>query len=126
MYSFDTNTRGHVRNRAKCRKCNSIIESFTVSDYVPCECGEIAIDGGSFKFLLYAKNWENFIRISDNDEEIEIKVSEIEHKDDEGDRVRHLKFLIEKYELLPTQALQAPATNYDVLSILKLVDSLLS
>jgi len=34
------------RNRARCRACGSIIESRSCHDYVSCECGGIAVDGG--------------------------------------------------------------------------------
>lgn len=34
------------RNRARCRKCITIIESEHRHDYVSCKCGAIAVDGG--------------------------------------------------------------------------------
>lgn len=34
------------RNAARCRKCDTIIESKTVHDFVSCECGAIFVDGG--------------------------------------------------------------------------------
>lgn len=33
-------------NRAKCTKCDSIIESKSVHDFVECKCGRIFVDGG--------------------------------------------------------------------------------
>jgi len=35
-----------IRNRARCRKCNSIIESKTRHDFVWCKCKSIFVDGG--------------------------------------------------------------------------------
>lgn len=35
-----------IRNSAICLQCNSEIESKHVHDYVVCECGNIAVDGG--------------------------------------------------------------------------------
>ena len=35
-----------IRNMARCKKCGDVIESRHVHDYVPCECGAIAVDGG--------------------------------------------------------------------------------
>lgn len=55
-----------MRNRAKCKNCDSILESFTLYDYVECSCGGIAIDGGSYRLNAYARNWENFLRIDDD------------------------------------------------------------
>lgn len=63
-----------MRNRAKCKLCQSILESFHRTDYVACSCGEIAIDGGDFQYLVYAKNYSNFLRIDDEGNEIIIKV----------------------------------------------------
>ena len=35
------------RNRAKCKKCGTIIESKHVHDWVTCKCKGIFIDGGT-------------------------------------------------------------------------------
>jgi hypothetical protein len=35
-----------TRNRARCRKCNDIIESEYRHDFRSCECGAISVDGG--------------------------------------------------------------------------------
>lgn len=35
-----------IRNSAICLSCNTEIESKHVHDYVSCECGNIAVDGG--------------------------------------------------------------------------------
>lgn len=35
------------RNRCKCRRCGSIIESIHVHDYEVCSCGSISTDGGT-------------------------------------------------------------------------------
>lgn len=67
-----------MRNRAKCKLCNSIIESFHSHDYVSCDCDEISVDGGSDFMRASAKNWENFIRIDEEDNEIPVKVIEKE------------------------------------------------
>lgn len=36
-----------MRNRAQCRKCKKIIESKHRHDFVGCDCGAIALDGGT-------------------------------------------------------------------------------
>lgn len=35
-----------VRNAARCRLCDDVIESKTVHDWVSCKCGAIFVDGG--------------------------------------------------------------------------------
>lgn len=35
-----------VRNRIRCKKCNTTIESKSVHDFVMCPCGACFIDGG--------------------------------------------------------------------------------
>ena len=35
-----------IRNAAECRKCNDVIESKHVHDFVRCSCGNLAVDGG--------------------------------------------------------------------------------
>ncbi len=40
---------GNIRlNKAKCKKCNDIIQSTHRHDYKRCKCGAIAVDGGSW------------------------------------------------------------------------------
>src|SRR5271166_4679007 len=55
-----------IKNRAKCKLCKDILESFHQHDYVTCTCGEISIDGGTSYWRCAAKNWENFLRLDDN------------------------------------------------------------
>ncbi len=35
-----------IRNRARCTKCDDVIESRHRHDFVRCKCGAIAVDGG--------------------------------------------------------------------------------
>jgi hypothetical protein len=35
-----------TRNAARCRKCDTVIESRSVHDFVSCRCGAIFVDGG--------------------------------------------------------------------------------
>lgn len=70
-----------MRNRAKCKLCSDILESFHRYDYVSCRCGEISIDGGQDLFRCASKDWNNFLRVDDNGNEITIKVIEKNDKD---------------------------------------------
>ena len=36
-----------IRNRARCKQCNDIIESALPDAYVECSCGAIYLDGGA-------------------------------------------------------------------------------
>jgi hypothetical protein len=84
-----------MRNRAKCKLCGSIIESYHLHDYVTCGCGEISITGGLVELDCAARSWDNFLRVDDNDNVVvprvvnlrlddrdNIKVTSIVNKDD--------------------------------------------
>lgn len=129
-----------MRNRAKCKKCESIIESFHRHDYVKCTCGSIAVDGGQDYFKCVADDWDNFIRIDDNDREIKptIKDKIDESKTpsdtaladdisvDKKDQIKKdIEALIKVYEELPGHALDEPVTHRDYLSVLGLISTIL-
>jgi hypothetical protein len=61
-----------VKNRAKCKLCSSIIESFHPTDHVICKCGEIELNGGDAMFAK-ANNFANFIRVDDLGNEVLVK-----------------------------------------------------
>lgn len=35
------------RNRARCKKCGTVVESLHRHDFVTCACGAISVDGGT-------------------------------------------------------------------------------
>jgi len=35
-----------MRNRARCRRCDGVVESLHRHDFRSCPCGAIAVDGG--------------------------------------------------------------------------------
>ena len=128
-----------MRNRAKCKLCNEVLESFHQHDYVSCKCGEIAIDGGQSYFRAFAKDWANFLRVDDEDREIEVRVvdkdeeatnEEISYRDDSRDTRYndHLESVqndlfttisnkIEYMKSLPNHAMNSTATNRDIYDI---------
>jgi hypothetical protein len=59
-----------LRNAARCKKCNTIIESKSVHDFVVCKCGAIFVDGG-----------HEYLRRGGILEEIE-ELSKVENSDD--------------------------------------------
>ena len=57
-----------IHNRAKCLKCGDIIESRYRHDFVNCSCGEIFVDGGTDYCRGGAKEFGNFIDMSEYEE----------------------------------------------------------
>lgn len=118
-----------MKNRAKCKLCKSIIESFHDTDYVICKCGQITVSGGQ-KMECSAIDWINFLRVDDNGNEILVKIKDSSVKPLYNeiptceDKIKMLEDLINSYENLPPKALEQPITGYDMLSALMLVSSI--
>lgn len=126
-----------MRNRAKCKKCNSVIESFHEGDYVTCKCGEISVSGGNNLYCA-AIDWNNFMRVDDKDNEIMVSVKTTESqkiqesekqlqpssKPTKKELVDMLKTMIYNIEQLPQHAMTSPITHYDFVSALLLILSL--
>ena len=126
-----------MKNRAKCKLCGEILESFHRYDYVSCKCGEIAIDGGQDYFRCSAKDWRNFVRVDDFDNEIPVKIegepeveenrpSETPQKLTKRERLDILDQMIKNFENLPSNAMLLPINHYDFCSFMLLVRSILS
>lgn len=130
-----------MRNRAKCKLCGEIIESFAPGDYVVCKCGEIGIHGGSVKFeCMVVKDWDNFVRIDDDGKEIPIKVMDKSSSDVKewakkeisetkrpckADLLVELDRMIANMDELPQNAMLNPITHYDLAAALILLSSIL-
>ena len=56
-----------VRNRAKCKRCRTIIESKSRHDFVECDCRSIFVDGGK-DYLRRGGDRENIIELSETKE----------------------------------------------------------
>lgn len=54
-------------SKAKCLKCNDIIESKHRHDFVRCSCDEIFLDGGDEYIRAGAKDPGNFMILNDGD-----------------------------------------------------------
>ncbi len=111
-----------MRNIAKCKLCESVIESVHASDYVYCKCGEIAVDGGD-SLRCSAKDWKNFLRVDDEGNEIVVKVEE--NKPDKKQLIDMLDEMIKSYENLPQHVLYQPITHADLASSLLLISAIL-
>ncbi len=118
-----------MKNKAKCKLCHSIIESFHDMDYVSCKCGHISVSGGP-KMECSAIDWNNFLRVDDQGNEILVKVKDdvkplYNENPSREDKLKMLDEMIKSYENLPPHALEAPITGYDLVSSLLLVSSIL-
>jgi hypothetical protein len=118
-----------MRNRAKCKLCNSIIESFTVLDKVECKCGEIAVSGGTVKYQTYARDYFNFLRVGDDDSEISVNLIDGKEMKEQPQKSKKeilsmLDEMIKSYENLPQSAMTSYVTHYDLLSALLLMGAL--
>jgi hypothetical protein len=125
-----------MRNRAKCRLCKEIIESFHQHDYIVCSCGEIGVDGGTDLYRVIAKDFSNFIRIDDSDREIDVtfvdvldeKKVETPKEDSYGlskeDKLSMLENMCKNIENLPAHIINEPISHYDLYSALTLVLSI--
>jgi hypothetical protein len=120
-----------MRNRAKCKLCSSILESFHATDLVVCKCGEISISGGNVNLECSAKNWENFLRIDENDHEIVVKVVDKDQKvtppqQESGpitreDCIEMLEAMLKNIHNLPPHGLASPISHFDLYSYLTVV-----
>lgn len=57
-----------IVNSAACKLCGEIIESKHRHDFVSCMCGEIFIDGGPEYLRRGARNLDNIIELSVEEE----------------------------------------------------------
>ena len=110
-----------MRNRAKCKKCGDILESFNIYDFVQCKCGEIGIEGGAQAAKCFAKDWANFLRIDDEGREIIPKIITAGEKVEEKittkkELVDSLSQMVDNLCALPPDALYSPVTHYDFYS----------
>lgn len=122
-----------MKNRAKCKLCNDIIESFHDLDFVECKCKEITVYGGN-ELRCSANDWANFLRVDDQGNEIVVTIKEMScdvkpldiprSKPDEKELLGMLNDMIKNIENLPQHAALAPITHYDFASALLLISEL--
>lgn len=119
-----------MKNRAKCKLCLSVIESYHSTDLVLCKCGEIQVEGGE-AMKCAARNWFNFLRIDDEGNEIvpvikgsEEAIEEEEHynvKPTKKELVEMLDQMIESIEKLPDHAKMSGINHYDYCALMMLL-----
>ncbi len=124
-----------MRNRAKCKLCSEILESFALGDYVECKCGEIAIAGGHDKLVTWAKDYANFLRVDDDGFEVAVKYDaakdnnqvkdEIISRPTRTEMIDMLDEMAKNIERLPQHAMLQPITHADHYSLILLLVALL-
>ncbi len=121
-----------MRNRAKCKLCGDIIESLHRHDYVRCSCDEIAVDGGpggkdgTGYWRCSAKDWRNFVRVDDDDNEVLPKIVEKDDvtKPNKRELIEMLDEMVKNIENLPPAAMTSYVTQYDLASLMMLLSSI--
>ena len=127
-----THARENMRNRAKCKLCEEIIESKHQHDYAECSCKQIAVDGGDSYFKAHAVDWHNFIRIDDEGKEVPVKVQEVMQDvpytpdpPTQEDRMKLLNDIVSRLGALPEGAMLQPVTHMHLYSVLLVISELL-
>lgn len=112
-----------MRNRAKCKLCETIIESLHERDICECNCGEISVMGGD-KLGCSAKDWKHFLRVDDADNVIVPQIKEAPRKPNKKDFLDALDEMIRRIEDMPPQAMTIAINHYDFVSMLILFSSI--
>lgn len=60
-----------VTNKIRCKKCEDIIESRSVHDFVTCKCGAVSVDGGH-EYLRRCGNLDDFEDLSEYEEDLTV------------------------------------------------------
>lgn len=128
-----------MQNKAKCKLCSDIIQSYHSTDYVICKCGEISLDGGDAMRCYATKDLANVIRIDDNGNEIIPKIVDgnnatytslsdksVDDLELSSDALLDmLSDQIASYDRLPKDALYSPAMVTDMLSFMMIILAIL-
>lgn len=112
-----------MRNRAKCKACESIIESTRLNEEVSCMCGQISVSGGD-NLGCAAINWANFLRVDDEGNVIVPTIKEAASKPTRDDFLAALDEMIRRIEEMPKQAMCVAINHYDFVSLLILLSSI--
>lgn len=124
-----------MKNRARCKKCNTVIESMHRTDYQECTCHEISVYGGPDLMQCGALSWSNFVRVDDAGNEIIVTIKDSNNisKEDikpEKPSKKSLKLcvdqMIEYIERMPQYAREGYVTQYDFQTLLFVLSEFLS
>ncbi len=112
-----------MRNRAKCKKCGTILESLNANDWIYCDCNEIGISGGKDNYRCFASDFSNFLRVDDEGNEVVVSVKPAEEKQSptKQDLMQELAEMIKSIDGLPGHAKLTAINHYDYGSLLYLI-----
>jgi hypothetical protein len=121
-----------MKNRAKCKLCQTIIESFHSTDYVVCKCGEISVDGGE-AMRCSANDFKNFLRVDDEGNDIFVILKNSKEMDEAREASRPSKEellnmldeTIKVYNNLPRHAMDQAVSHSDFCSLMMLLSAIL-
>lgn len=111
-----------MRNRAKCKACEWIIESLNSRDECSCKCGQISVSGGD-RMGCAAVDWSNFLRVDDEGNVIVPTITDV-NPICKADLLDALDDLIKRIEEMPQQAMIVSINHYDFVSLLILLSSI--
>lgn|SRR3990167_1061146 len=128
-----------MRNRAKCKLCGDVIESYYPADHITCSCGEIGIWGGKLELHTFANDYANFLRVEDDESLVAVKYiadskdktsDEKQHPEEDGqlsiNPLEQLKAFADYLRSMPNGAQYSPVTHADLASTIELVAAELS
>jgi hypothetical protein len=106
-----------------------VIESFHLYDKIECKCGEISISGGTQKFFASAKDFSNFLRVSDEGKEIPVRMQDVEEKVESTplsaeEKLEMLAGYMQSIERLPEHLMHSSITHADLYQALAMIYSL--
>lgn len=118
-----------MKNRAKCKLCNTIITTLNTLDEFSCPCGELTIDCISGEFHAKVKSdIDNLILVDDEGNEIIPKFAHIELEmsvpNSRKEILLTLDAMIASIDSLPPSARQSPITHSDFSAALSLIATL--
>lgn len=121
-----------MKNRAKCKLCKDIIESFHETDYAKCKCDHISVYGGPQLMQCAAIDFDNFMRVDESGNEIVVVVQSNDDANtntiDASKREELYNLILEMIKAidnLPEHAMNSPITHYDYKFLLSVLSSAL-
>ena len=126
-----------MRNRAKCRLCGDIIESFHPTDSIGCKCGHISVEGGS-AMRTSAIDYANFLRVDDLGNEIIVQYQDSRQNVDDDkapdqppaelstkELIQELDALVKYIDQLPKHEKESPVNYIDLYNFMLVILAIL-
>lgn len=102
-----------MRNRAKCKLCEEIIESLK-GERVSCKCKQIEIEADETgEYIAHVYDWAHFLRVNDDGSEVPVKILD-DVKQPETDVLFEIEQRMKDFERLPWEAGLQPMTQTDM------------